>query len=216
VLEEVEGGFGAEFEVVGAFLAAEVLFVAVEFPAGDVLGEETGVAEFGQFGDDLFVGMAVVEHGVDEVADGAREGGDFAGETTRGNAEWRVVERLSVGSVGAAANLGVVVLGFVFWLIRQLTNKIVIINHHSGGRNSMGGGGCRRAVSALPKKVDLSALSPMPNFVDLPKGVGMEVEQEKTELNGEELSVLLSRCWTKDSCGLICFHETKWAARLRI
>ena len=113
---------------------------------------------------------------------GRGEGGDFAGETTRGNAdcgirsaEWRVVERLSVGSVGATADLGVVVLGFVFWLIRQLTNKIVIINHHSGGRNSMGGGGCRRAVSALPKKVDLSALSPMPNFVDLPKGVGMEV-----------------------------------------
>ena len=147
MLEEVEGGFGAEFEVVGAFLAAEVLFVAVEFPAGDVLGEETGVAEFGQFGDDLFVGMAVVEHGVDEVADGTREGSDFADETTRGNAEWRVVERLSVGSVGAAADLGVVVLGFVFWLIRQLTNRIVIINHV--GRNSTGGGGCRRAVSAL-------------------------------------------------------------------
>ena len=85
MLEEVEGGFGAEFEVVGAFLAAEVLFVAIEFPAGDVLDKETGVAEFGQLGDDVFVGMAVVEHGVDEVADGAREGGDFAGETPLGD-----------------------------------------------------------------------------------------------------------------------------------
>ena len=71
--DEVEEGFGAEFEVVGAILAGEVLLVAVEFPAGDVLGAEAGMAEFGESGDDVVVGMAVVEHGVDEVAEVAGE-----------------------------------------------------------------------------------------------------------------------------------------------
>ena len=79
-MDHVEEGFGAEFEVVGAFLAAEVLFVAVEFPAGDVLGEEAGMAEFGEFDDDFFVGVTIIEHGVDEVAEVAGEGGDLAGD----------------------------------------------------------------------------------------------------------------------------------------
>jgi len=62
VVEEVEGGFGADFDFVEVFLAAKVLLVAVELPAGDVLGEEAGMAEFVEFGDDGFVPMAVVEH----------------------------------------------------------------------------------------------------------------------------------------------------------
>jgi hypothetical protein len=87
-VNEVEERLVAEFEVVGAFLAAKVLFVAVEFPAGDVLGEETGMAEFSEFGDDGFVGVAVVEHGVDEVAGLSGERSDFAGEAAAGRRDW--------------------------------------------------------------------------------------------------------------------------------
>ena len=80
LVEEVEGGFGADFDFVEVFLAAKVLLVAIELPTGDVLGEEAGMAELVEFGDDGFVPMAVVEHGVDEVAQVFGKGSDFAGQ----------------------------------------------------------------------------------------------------------------------------------------
>ncbi len=58
------------------------MLIAAAFPTLDVLVKKVGMAEFVEFGDDLVVGKAVVEHLVDELADFFGEGGDLAGATT--------------------------------------------------------------------------------------------------------------------------------------
>ena len=76
--DELQRGFGEGFGVFAVAFLLEPLFVAAEFPAGHVLDDETGMAEFSEFGDDVEVGFAVVEHGVDGGACVERQAGDFA------------------------------------------------------------------------------------------------------------------------------------------
>ena len=58
--------------------------IAALFPALDVLMKEAGVTKLFEFGGDGSVGEAVVEHDVDEHADGLWELGNFAGQTAGG------------------------------------------------------------------------------------------------------------------------------------
>jgi len=76
--EAVEGGFEFEFVEFAAALFVEGKPVAAGFPALDVLVEEAGMAEFGEFPGDFAEGDAVVEHLVDLVADDFGEVSDFA------------------------------------------------------------------------------------------------------------------------------------------
>src|SRR3954467_1707616 len=72
-------GFQAVDQIQTAFFLAEVVLVAVVFPALDVLVDEAGITEFFEVSADLLVADAVVEPLVDLVAEGLWEFADFTG-----------------------------------------------------------------------------------------------------------------------------------------
>jgi len=78
VLDEVGGVFAEEASFGDAVLVLRVKLETAVEPVGDVFAVERD-AVFGHFDFDGFVGSAVVEHLVDEVALGFGEFGDFAG-----------------------------------------------------------------------------------------------------------------------------------------
>ena len=98
------GGVFTDFaHLVEPFLVLEVSLVAAVEPVGDVLLVE-GDVEFGHFGDDVGVGLAGVEHLVDEEALLGRELGDFAVEV--GDVRRSQVERGEVGRGGGEGGSG--------------------------------------------------------------------------------------------------------------
>ena len=81
ISEEVGGGILGVAEDLEAFLGGEVVLVAAVFPTGKVLlGDWPREGRFGggQGFDDGGIGCAVVEEGVDAVAERFGEAGDFA------------------------------------------------------------------------------------------------------------------------------------------
>ena len=73
--------FAEDAKLVAPFLVADVVLIAVVFPAGDVdfeeLVRERRISGLLEFFDDGFVGNAVVEHAVDLVAEDFWQSGDF-------------------------------------------------------------------------------------------------------------------------------------------
>jgi hypothetical protein len=76
---EVAGVFADFAHLIEPFLVVDVGLVTALEPVGNVLLVE-GDAEFVHFGDDVGVGLAVIEHLVDEEALVGREFGDFSEE----------------------------------------------------------------------------------------------------------------------------------------
>ena len=76
--DELGRGFPAGLGEFETCLGGTPIAVAALFPAGEIGEGNVGMAEFGEFSDDEFVFEAVMEHGVDEVADGGGKTGDFA------------------------------------------------------------------------------------------------------------------------------------------